>query len=71
MWSNSMVKYAASAGHGAQGGGVAQHFSQGHLGIDGGLAAFGIHTLYAGAAGVEVAHDVAHVCFRHGGWALS
>jgi len=53
----------ATAGHGAQVGGVAHHFRKRHEGIDGGFAMLGVHTLHAGTPGVEVAHDVAHVGF--------
>jgi len=59
-------KDTATAGHGAQVGGVAHHFGKRNVGVDGGLAMFGIHALNTGTAGVEIAHDIAHVGFRYG-----
>ena len=56
-----------SAGDGAQGGDVAEHLREGHLGLDDAGAAAGlVHALHLSATLVQVADDVAHVLLgRH------
>src|SRR5690606_25424978 len=46
--------------------GVAEHFGKRHLRADDLGARAGFHALDAAAPRVQVAHDVAHVFFRHG-----
>src|SRR5690242_4604834 len=47
-------------------GGIARHFAHGDVRHDGSAAMFRLSALYASAAGVEVAHYIAHVRIRDG-----